>query len=826
MFTRWMNVMVALVLLEAWTGVAAGQGVVAWYEFENDVTDSSGNGRDGTVENGPVNYVEGVVGQAIGFDNTSQRVNLGNLSLPSAMTVSLWARFESGHFVVLASQEERISGNRYGWELRIIPNGDVHDLSFRLGTGTSARDEVREIFWAVAADRWHHLAVTYDGASTGRIYVDGQLYAENTNMSYAPVANADASLRPFTGLPSGEVELLDEVLILDRAMDAGEIADLYNLVYYVPVVECEPDPLGFDCVCVEDADCTVWSEDAVCDVEAGLCQIPAQGVGVTWPLAVSPGNAQGLVALEDGPAPAPVTYTVYNDDAGAVHTMDIAEVDENGDAMDYAWLDLSTTQIVDLAASSNTTVDALIDHSVLAPGDYTAYLRFSDDSDPARALIRRIDLTVIGCQWTVSTGSVSRVALHGSGDPLAPVEYTVTNTGKDGLTYTVAKVGSCDWLTLDKSGDGPLNHEATSVVTAAIDVTGLEPGEYACDLEFINNCDPADQETYTVTLFVEEGYLSADGLLAYYRLEDNAQDWTGNGYDGTVIGTPAYDEGQLGRAIEIIPESGEGVDLGAAPCPDPAASREMSVAVWFRDTGGFRSGWLVDKLSGVGGYWRGWQIKVGHEWWGLEWQVSTLTFSYTDDGFRNSIAHDIAVPDLYDGNWHLIVMTIEDAGAGLVNVRGYYDGALLEGPNIWNSEEWVRAEVLDVPFEPADVSTPTWIANVPQGGFKGGADEVSFWDRALTPEEIEFMYLNPGRLPPPVLTSPWPDADGNGDVDQDDFAAFQRCYDPQSVAPGCERFDRDGNEAVDQNDLIEFLNCVTGPGILLDPENPPDGCEL
>jgi hypothetical protein len=43
---------------------------------------------------------------------------------------------------------------------------------------------------------------------------------------------------------------------------------------------------------------------------------------------------------------------------------------------------------------------------------------------------------------------------------------------------------------------------------------------------------------------------------------------------------------------------------------------------------------------------------------------------------------------------------------GLLNVRGYYDGALLEGQNIWNqSPEIVRAERLGAKFEPAPSGT-------------------------------------------------------------------------------------------------------------------------
>ncbi len=72
-----------------WSGI--NDGLVAHYAFEGDVSDSSGNGNHGIESNG-VSYVNGVFGQAVSFDGSSEIVVANNVTLnPSdAMTSMLW----------------------------------------------------------------------------------------------------------------------------------------------------------------------------------------------------------------------------------------------------------------------------------------------------------------------------------------------------------------------------------------------------------------------------------------------------------------------------------------------------------------------------------------------------------------------------------------------------------------------------------------------------------------------------------------------------------------------------------------------------------------
>lgn len=69
-------------------------------------------------------------------------------------------------------------------------------------------------------------------------------------------------------------------------------------------------------------------------------------------------------------------------------------------------------------------------------------------------------------------------------------------------------------------------------------------------------------------------------------------------------------------------------------------------------------------------------------------------------------------------------------------------------------------------------------------------------------------------------SKPFADADGDGDVDQADFAAFQACFSGPGVlltGTNCACFDVDnqvGDSDIDAEDLAAFNNCITGPDIL------------
>ena len=145
-------------------------------------------------------------------------------------------------------------------------------------------------------------------------------------------------------------------------------------------------------------------------------------------------------------------------------------------------------------------------------GVYTAYLRFKnlDDCDPPNnsfedPIIRRIEMTLTNWEVDARTGHRIDVPVGANCPGRTPqgVQFTVTNLGSVGdVTYTVAKTGDCDWLTLDKTGPTVVGPGLGDVVTGTIDPAGLAAGDYVCSLVFVNVGTGLPKEVRTVTLHV------------------------------------------------------------------------------------------------------------------------------------------------------------------------------------------------------------------------------------------------------------------------------------------------------------------------------------
>lgn len=210
-------------------------GLVAWWSAEGDARDSAGTNHL-TVSGGPT-YGPGKTGSGFVFDSNDDRLsaphneafNLGR----SGFTAAFWMNgpaaqpAQSDNLVTLLEKSHGWTDSS-GWAFQVYPATGT--LSFGAGYGGGTGNGFGGVDSAVGVldGRWHHVAGTWDGYVL-RLYLDGAL--QGTTPLVIPASNTRPLNIGFTwgnGSPRRMFRGgIDEVVILDRALGAEDLAAAY-----------------------------------------------------------------------------------------------------------------------------------------------------------------------------------------------------------------------------------------------------------------------------------------------------------------------------------------------------------------------------------------------------------------------------------------------------------------------------------------------------------------------------------------------------------------------------------------------------------------------
>jgi hypothetical protein len=223
----------------AFAQVDLGKGLKAWYPFDGNALDASGNGNHPAFNNASLTTDRfGVAGKAFHFNGINNYIRIPNsasLNFSNQVTLSVWIKPTGFYYntchassILLKGTADYFPGNyalRFDDALFTDGKGcsgerltDSLHQNFR-GTGTTMKPYQSYI----KKDQWYSVVYTNDG-STAKLYVDCELkYAVNFKENFT---NNDDLLLGKTNDPMFPFWLnadMDEVRIYDRALNEKEI---------------------------------------------------------------------------------------------------------------------------------------------------------------------------------------------------------------------------------------------------------------------------------------------------------------------------------------------------------------------------------------------------------------------------------------------------------------------------------------------------------------------------------------------------------------------------------------------------------------------------
>jgi len=208
-----------------------------------------------------------------------------------------------------------------------------------------------------------------------------------------------------------------------------------------------------------------------------------------------------------------------------------------------------------------------------------------------------------------------------------------------------------------------------------------------------------------------------DDLLAYYDMENDLLDGSGNGLNGTAIGAPTFSAGlgSFGMALDL--DGADCVDLGEQAAFNPIGS--FSVSLW-ANAETWNSDWGHAMIGNRGEDNIGWQIRR---------YGSSSNIAFTTRGVGNDDTQSNAVMPL--GDWVHIACVYDNSA----NTKQIYINGALDREVTTNAGVSIAATTHNTYIGARADSGNTG----QEAFFTGLLDEIRVYNKALSPGEVEFL---------------------------------------------------------------------------------------
>ncbi len=217
-------------LLMANVTFAQDENLVGWWMLDDGsgdtAADSSVNSNDGTLVGGP-QWVTGRVNGALMLDGAGDYIDLPIGSLLSTLencTVASWVNWSGAGGVW---QRVFDFGSNTTFNMFLTPTNAANVMRFAM-TISGYTDEDQATAEVALPTGWHHIAVTLDiDNTTHKLYLDGEVIAENDAARYTP-SSLGESTQNWIGRSQYTADpyfngLVDDFRIYDRVLSKIEL---------------------------------------------------------------------------------------------------------------------------------------------------------------------------------------------------------------------------------------------------------------------------------------------------------------------------------------------------------------------------------------------------------------------------------------------------------------------------------------------------------------------------------------------------------------------------------------------------------------------------
>lgn len=681
------------------TPTAVDTGLKGYWSFNgSDLSgttayDRSGVSSTGTLTNGPA-VVEGVNGQALRFDGSDDYVTVphGTTSDPTTqITLSAWVKrsgIGSQQFIIGKGRAASISNNYY-----ILQFTASNLLNLTLADTTTVYS-VSSNSTITDTNSWHHIVGTWDGA-TMRLFING-IQDKNTAAFTGPldVDNDDLTIgnrgvffnRPFHGI-------LDEVRIYNRAITSSEIKAQYDAG--------NPDK----------SNTSASQPQGTGRLDSGLVAY--------YPL----DNGSGTTA----------TDTSTNGNNGTLTNGPTWTTGQVGGAVDFDGSDdyIELADLATIESQSTVTFAAWVRPDSLTGNDYGAFFcKYNSGTD---------DL----CFQIGGDGGIgSTTALVGT---IRNGSDTYGYTGNDKLTVGtwshVAMVfdgrltGNSNRLKIYVNGvSETLTFNGTIPATTTSNSVPLRIGRTGAASNYWNglidearvyNRALSDEEVRNLSrLATPTG--TDTGLKGYWSFNGQdmnntiAVDRSGAGNNGTLTNGPAITEGKLGQALSF---DGSDDHVSVPDSPSLSSTTAFSVSFWALRTGVVNSGRNYIRKTDTGD--RSWVIGTG--------DFGVISFTIASD-VNDSGSNYVTTPNgvVVSGQWVHVTAVFDGSGSTSADRAKIYANGALQPVTVTGT----------IATSAVNNSAALNIGGLGGGGdlFPGKIDEVRYYSRALSANEIKALY--------------------------------------------------------------------------------------